>query len=52
MNAAKLLKGNRRFNGNDVGGATTDVHSLTEDSDEIAKILVARNQAKELWKVT
>ncbi len=42
MNAAKLLKDEI---GDliviDVGGATTDVHSVTEDSDEIAKILVA-----------
>lgn len=42
MNAARLLKekiGNLMVL--DVGGATTDVHSVTEDSDEIAKILVA-----------
>ncbi|RKL64044.1 DNA mismatch repair protein MutL [Thermoanaerobacteraceae bacterium SP2] len=42
MNAAKLLKekiGDLMVL--DVGGATTDVHSVTEDSDEIAKILVA-----------
>jgi uncharacterized protein (TIGR01319 family) len=42
MEAAKLL--NRRI-GNlmvlDVGGATTDIHSVTEDSAEISRILTA-----------
>ncbi|MDI6601060.1 MAG: GlmL-related ornithine degradation protein [Thermoanaerobacteraceae bacterium] len=42
MNAARLLKediGDLMVM--DVGGATTDVHSVTQDSDEIAKMLIA-----------
>lgn len=42
MNAARLLKediGDLMVL--DVGGATTDVHSVAQDSDEIAKILIA-----------
>lgn len=42
MEAAKLLK---EYLGDlmviDVGGATTDVHSVTQDSDEISRILLA-----------
>ena len=42
MEAAKLLK---EYLGDlvviDVGGATTDVHSVTQDSEEIAKILLS-----------
>ena len=42
MNAAKLLKEDMgELMVLDVGGATTDVHSVTQDSDEIARILIA-----------
>ena len=42
MEAARLLKENiGDLMVIDVGGATTDVHSVTSDSDEIARILLA-----------